>query len=208
MFGAGGLLAGLADETDRFVKERFERIAVTAREKTEEFAEHAGERFARHLVDQLVERLASRLAWAAAAAAALAVALWLIVAGLAGALGEAFGREWLGQLAAGAITLIIAFGSLAVVRSRKRRRAEGAKTTAALEAARVATAPSSESRDDGEEGATGDVGDLADTLGRQALEAGAKLVRRHPVASAAAISAAGLLAGTLLARSNGKSRSH
>jgi len=197
----GGLLNGFADEADRFVEARLERLAESAREKTDQLAEHAGERFARHFVDELMQRLAAKLAWAAAAAGALVVAVCLIIVGLAGALGEVFGRPWLGQLGAGVATLLVAIVAGAIARARKRRSDEWEKTRAALEEVRAAAESESEdSEDDGDEDGAGD-------LGRQAVKAGTEFLRRHPVAGAVAISAAGLLASSIIARSNGRSRS-
>jgi hypothetical protein len=99
-------LGGLVDEAGRYLTERIDHLAETARQETGRLAEHAAERFARNLVEQISRRLATRLAWAAATAGAMVIAVWLMAVGLAGALGELLGRAWIGQLAAGAVLLL------------------------------------------------------------------------------------------------------
>ncbi len=197
--GGKAWLGGLADEADRFVRSRIERLAAAARQQTDQLAEHAGERFASHLVDQISRRLAARLARAAAAVGAVVIAVGLLAVGVAGALGEVFGRAWLGHLAAGVLTLLVVLAAGAVARTQARRRSER-EAAAAERAAAEQSAPKRDAAD-ADEAASGVTG----ALGRAAAEAGADLLRRHPVASLAAISAAGMLAGSLLARSDGRS---
>ena len=187
-----GWLGGLADRTDRFVRGRVEHLAATAREKSAEIAEHSAERFARHLVEHVARRLAAELAWAAAAVGALIIAVWLLAVGSSGALGEALGRPWLGQLVAGAITLLAALATGALVRTRTRRRRAEEAATAASTAASQHIAPA--------HGEPDPDGDVADSPGQVALKAGTDLLRRHPLASFAALSVVGLLIGSRRSR--------
>jgi hypothetical protein len=180
-----GWLGGLADRTDRFVGGRVEHLAATVREKSAEIAEHSAERFARRLVELVAQRLAAELAWAAAAVGALIIAVWLLAVGISGALGEALGRPWLGQLVAGAITLLAALATGALVRARTRRRRAEEAAIAASAAAPQPVAPA--------HGEPDPDGDVADLPGQAALKAGTDLLRRHPLASLAAVSAVGLL---------------
>jgi hypothetical protein len=175
-----GWFGELAGTVDRFVRVRIDRLAATARQQTDQLTAHAGERFARSLVDQLSRRLAARLPWAVAAVAALVMAISLLAIGLAGALGEFYGRAWIGQLVAGSLMLLVALATGAIARARTRLRDE----REALEAA-----PAAEGH-----GPQGDV------------EAGAGMPDRHPIVEVAAISAFGLLTHALLARTNGRER--
>jgi hypothetical protein len=114
-------LGGLVDEAGRYLTERIDHLAESARQETGRLAEHAAERFARNLVEQISRRLATRLAWAAATAGAMVIAVWLMAVGLAGALGELLGRAWIGQLAAGAVLLLSTLVALSIARGRSRQ---------------------------------------------------------------------------------------
>ncbi len=193
MAGGEGIFGSLADKADRFVQQRLDHLATLARAKADQLAEQAGEHFARQLVDQISQRLAARIALMTAAASALVAGIWLLVSGLSGALGELLGREWFGQLVAGAFTLLVVVVVGVVIRMRRRwrkARAEAEAKQAAEEAARANVASAA---------------DVASELGLQAMQASGALLRNHPVASAAAVTAVGVLAGTLLSRSNGRS---
>jgi hypothetical protein len=207
-----GLFGSLAGEADRFVQSRLQRFADVARAQTDELAQHAGENFARQLVDQVAQRIASKLALASAAAGALVVGVWLVVAGLSGALGEAFGKPWAGQLVAGATTIVAVAVAAAVLKARRKKRKEREEVEAALKKADAAAnedaSAATQAAAGAREGVVADAKQVADVLGKQAMEAGGDLLRRHPLAGAAALSAAGILAGTLLARANGRTRSH
>jgi hypothetical protein len=113
-------LDGLVDEAGRYVTERIDHFAETARQRAGQFAEHAAERFARNLVEQISRRLATRLAWAVATAGAMVIAVWLLAVGMAGALGEVLGRAWIGQLAAGAVLLLTTLVAISIARGRSR----------------------------------------------------------------------------------------
>lgn len=176
-------LSGLAEEADRFARVRVERLAAAARRQTDELAEHAGK----------------RLAGMAAVLAAVVVAVGLLVSGLAGGLGELTGRAWVGQLLAGICTVTVVLAVLGASRAKARRR-EAAEALLAAQAA--ARAEAEEARQHEAE----DVAHrLAEALGREVVDTGADMLRQHPMASMAAASAAGILAGSLLAaRSNGR----
>ena len=182
-----GWFGGLADQADTFVQERIDRLAATARESSGRFAEHAAETFARHLAEKIAQRLATQLAWAVVAIGSLLIAVWLLALGLASAIGEALGRPSLGQLVAGAIMLVVAVATAAGIRARaRRRRAEDARNSGSTPVPPEAATARGEP--DAASGA-------ADSPGQQALTAGVDVLRRHPLASLAALSAVGLLIG-------------
>jgi ElaB/YqjD/DUF883 family membrane-anchored ribosome-binding protein len=192
-----GWLGGLADGADRFVQDRFDRLAATAREQSGRIAEHAAERFSRNLVEHVAQRLSAQLAWAAATIAALVIAVWLLAVGVAGALGDVLGASWRGQLVAGGITLLAALLTIALVRARTRRRAEEAKAAEGVSEAQELDSEDSEPDPDAE---------TSRSPGQDALEAATDLLRRHPVAGMATLAAVGLLVGWRVSRSEPSSR--
>jgi len=195
-----GWLGGLADEADRFVQGRIDNLATTARERSSQFAEHAAESFARHLAETVAQRLATQLAWAVVAIGSLLIAVWLLALGVASAIGEALGRPSLGQLVAGAIMLLVAVAAGASIRRRaRRRRAEDARTADDADVPGEA-APEPDEPDPASNG--------SDSPGQQALQAGTDLLRRHPLASAAALAAVGVLVGLNRSRSKATRPAH
>ena len=171
-----GWLSELVESADRFVRARIDRLAAAARRQTERLAEQAGERLARHLVEQISRRLAARLAWSLAGVGVLFIGALLIALGVAGALGELYGRLWVGQLAAGGLALLVALVAFGIGRARARRRREE-KAERADERGRP----------------------------QAGVEPDAGAARRRPIVDMGAASAIGLLAGALLTRSNGRS---
>jgi hypothetical protein len=68
---------------------------------------------ARLRLTRLSTRIALGLLALLAVATVFAIAAWLLVAGIAGGVGELLdGRLWLGQAATGAVTLLLLFGSI------------------------------------------------------------------------------------------------
>lgn len=183
-------LGGLADDATHFVKVRFDHVAAAARKHTDEFTERTGER--------LAWATGVVFAVAGAAAGAALVGVWLLATGLAGGLGAVMGRLWLGQLVAGLTLLVATVGTGIVVQSRARNRREFEQARRAAHEAALALDREREARVDSQL--------LATALGREAVEAGADLLRRHPLASMAALSATGLLAGSLIGNSSHASR--
>lgn len=199
--GVGGWLGGLADQAEGFLQARLDRLVAATQRQTDRLADSTAERFAQHLVGELTQRLAARLLFAAVAAAVMVIGAGLLALGLAGALGEAFGRPWLGQLAAGAFALTAALVALAFARTRDRRRREPLQPEATPTARPVAQTAPTLAR---EHVAPNPNEEVFDAMSRQAVLSGTDLLRRHPLVSMAALSAAGMLAGTLLQRSNGR----
>ncbi len=119
-----GWLGGLADQAENFLRVRTDRLVAAARQETEQLAERAGERFAVALVEQLSRRLAARIAGAAAVVGSVVIAVWLLAVGLAGALGELMDSTWLGQIVAGALTLLAVGICISISRVQSQARLE------------------------------------------------------------------------------------